>query len=372
MPPTNRPFASTQPQAAATKARLWPATPDSYADSYADHGVNKPITPDHIFKVAYAFRQAKALLAAVELGVFTALADGPMEYERLRNRIGLHERGARDFLDSLVALGLLYRQEDGRYRNSAEADIYLTRGSPNYVGGLLDHLNTREYPHWMFLTRALQTGSHFGDPSKGPCGGVYECQGAEPFAQAMGGGTPAIARALATRFPWRDYNTLIDIGSSEGCLPVQIAQLHWHITGGGFDLPAIGPIFNAYVNNHGLSQRLRFYPGDFRVDPLPSVNVLVMGHILHNWDLPTKKMLLAKAYAALPAGGALIVYDRLTDDDRKASTAGLLGSLNMLVMTDGCFDYSAAECFGWMRQAGFQRTWAERLTADESMVVGTK
>jgi hypothetical protein len=369
MPPTDRPFASTQPQASASKALPWPATPDSLTD----HEVNKPITPDHIFKVAYAFREAKALLTAVELGVFTALADGPMEYERLRNRIGLHERGARDFLDSLVALGLLYRQEDGRYRNSAEADIYLTRGSPNYVGGLLDHLNTREYPHWMFLTRALQTGyPHFGDHSKGPYGGVYAYQGAETFAQAMGGGTLAIARALATRFPWRDYNTLVDIGSSEGCLPVQIAQFHWHITGGGFDLPAIGPIFNAYVNNHGLSQRLQFYPGDFRVDPLPSVNVLVMGHILHNWDLPTKKMLLAKAYAALPAGGALIVYDRLIDDDRKASTAGLLGSLNMLVMTDGGFDYSAAECFGWMREAGFQRTWAERLTADESMVVGMK
>jgi hypothetical protein len=368
MPPTDRPFASTQPQAAASKAQLWSATPDSYTD----HQVNKPVTPDHIFKVAYAFREAKALLTAVELGVFTALADGPMEYERLRNWIGLHERGARDFLDSLVALGLLYRQEDGRYRNSAEADIYLTRSSPNYIGGLLDHLNTREYPHWMFLTRALQTGNpQFGDPSKGPYGGGYPYQGgAETFA-AMGG-TLAIARALATRFPWRDCDTLVDIGSSEGCLPVQIAQFHWHITGGGFDRPSIGPIFNAYVNNHGLSQRLRFYPGDFCADPLPSANVLVMGHILHNWDLPTKKMLLAKAYAALPAGGALIVYDRLIEDDQKASTAGLLGSLNMLMMADGGFDYSAAECFGWMREAGFQRTRAERLTADESMVVGRK
>jgi hypothetical protein len=370
MPPMDRLFAITQPQAASSKAPLWPATPDSYTDD----DVNKPITPDHIFKVAYAFREAKALLTAVELGVFTALADGPMEYDRLRNRIGLHERGARDFLDSLVALGLLYRQEDGCYRNSAEADIYLTRGSPNYVGGQLDHLNTREYPHWMFLTRALQTGNPlYGDPTKGAYGALYACQGdAETFAQAMGGGTLAIARALATRFPWRDYNTLVDIGSSEGCLPVQIAQFHWHITGGGFDLPAIGPIFNAYVNNHGLSQRLRFYPGDFRVDALPGADVLVMGRILHNWDQPTKKMLLVKAFEALPAGGALIIYDRLIDDDRKASTAGLLGSLNMLVMTDGGFDYSAAECFGWMREAGFHRTWAERLTADQSMVVGMK
>jgi hypothetical protein len=336
--------------------------------------VNKPITPDHIFRIAYAFRESKALFAAVELGVFTALADGPIEYERLRNRIGLHERSARDFLDSLVSLGLLYRQDDGCYRNSPEADIYLSRGSPNYVGGLVDHLNVREYPHWMFLTRALQSGNpQFGDPSKRPCGALCGCQAdAETLAQTMSGGAVALARALATRFPWRDYNTLIDIGSSEGCLPVQIAQFHWHITGGGFDLPPLGPAFNAYVNNHGLSLRLRFHPGDFLTDPLPGADVLVMGGVLHNWDMPTKKMLLAKAYAALPPGGALIICERLRDDDRRHSTAGLLGSLNMLVMTDAGFDYSAAECFGWMREAGFKLTRAEQLTADHSMVVGEK
>jgi hypothetical protein len=336
--------------------------------------VNKPITPDHIFKVAYAFRESKALLTAVELGVFTALAEGPLAYDRLRNRIGLHERGARDFLDSLVALGLLHRQDDGCYCNTPEAGIYLSRTSPNYVGGLLDHLNTREYPHWMFLTRALQSGiPQFGDSAQGPYGALYACQGdAEAFSQAMTGGTLALARALATRFPWRDYNTLVDIGAAEGCLPVQIAQFHWHITGGGFDLPPVGPIFNAYVNNHGLSQRLQFYPGDFLVDPLPSADVLVMGRVLHNWDLPTKKMLLAKAYAALPPGGALIVYERLIDGDRKRCTAGLLGSLNMLVMTDGGFDYSAAQCFDWMREAGFAHTRAEQLTADQSMIVGLK
>jgi hypothetical protein len=359
-----------QSAAPAADAPRWPPR----HDQYTDHPVNKPITPDHIFKIAYAFREAKALFSAVELGVFTALADGPMDYDSLRNRTGLHERSARDFLDSLVALGLLYRQEDGRYRNTPEADIYLSRRSASYVGGLIDHLNAREYPYWMFLTRSLQTGNpQFADRSQGHYGALYaDAADTETFAQAMSGGTLAVARALATRFPWRDYNTLIDIGSAEGCLPVQIAQYHWHISGGGFDLPPIGPIFNAYVNNHGLSQRLRFYPGDFMVNALPCADVLVMGRVLHNWDLPTKKMLLAKAYAALPPGGALIVYERLIDDDRKESKAGLLGSLNMLVMTDGGFDYSAAECFGWMKESGFERVWSEPLTADQSMVVGIK
>jgi hypothetical protein len=359
-----------QPGTPAADAPRWPLRHDQHTDD----DVNKPITPEHIFKIAYAFREAKTLFSAVELGVFTALADGPMEYDSLRNRTGLHERGAHDFLDSLVALGLLYRQEDGRYRNTPEADIYLSRCSASYVGGQIDHLNMREYPYWMFLTRALQTGHpQFADRPQGNHGALCSNPAeTETFAQTISRCTLAVARALATRFPWKDYNTVVDIGSAEGCLPVQIAQFHWHISGGGFDLAPVGPIFNAYVNNHGLSQRLRFYPGDFLVNPLPAADVLVMGRILHNWELPTKKMLLAKAYAALPPGGALIVYERLVDDDRKESKAGLLGSLNTLVMTENGFDYSASECFGWMKETGFERVWAEPLTADQSMVVGVK
>jgi O-methyltransferase domain/Dimerisation domain len=336
-----------------------------------DGEVNKPIAYDRIFKIAHAFRESQALFSAVELGVFTALADGPMDYERLRNRIGLHERGAHDFLGSLVALDLLCRQEDGCYRNTPEADTYLSRHSASYVGGLIDHLSACEYPNWMLLSRALQTGyAPFGDRASGPL--HPNAADAETFAPATTGGTMAVARALATRFPWRDYSTLIDIGSAEGCIPVQIAQFHWHISGGGFDLPPVGPAFNAYVDNHGLSQRLRFYPGDFLVNEFPCADVLVLGRVLHNWDLPTKKMLLTKAYAALPPGGALVVFERLTDGGRAESSAGLLGNLNLLVMTDGGFDYSAAECFGWMKEIGFGRTWTEPLTADQSMVVGIK
>ena len=332
------------------------------------------VTPDRIFKIAYAFREAKALLSAVEVGVFTALADGPLEYDRLRNRIGLHERGARDFFDALVALGLLAREEDGRYRNAPGSDLYLSRNSADYVGGLLDHLNTREYPYWNLLTPALQTGNpQFGDKVNGHYGALYAHEAdVESFARAMSASTLDVAKALAGRFPWRDYNTLIDIGSAEGCLPVQIAQSHAHISGGGFDLPPIGHLFDAYVSSHRLSQRLRFYPGDFLVDPLPPADVLVFGRVLHNWDLSIKKMLLRKAYAALPRGGAVIVYERLIDDDRKVSTPGLLDSLNMLVMTEGGFDYSASDCFGWMQEAGFDHTRAEPLAADQSMVIGVK
>jgi hypothetical protein len=101
-------------------------------------------------------------------------------------------------------------------------------------------------------------------------------------------------------------------------------------------------------------------------------DVLVMGHILHDWDLAEKRMLLRKAYEALPEGGALIVYDAIIDDERKQNAFGLLMSLNMLIETPGGFDYTGADCVGWMREAGFHGARVEHLLGPDSMVIGFK
>ena len=117
---------------------------------------------------------------------------------------------------------------------------------------------------------------------------------------------------------------------------------------------------------------MKFHPGDFFQDPFPAADVVVLGRILHNWDLPTKTMLLAKAYAALPEGGAAIVYERFIDDERRTGAAAMLMSLNMLIMTTGGFDFTAADCIGWMREAGFRDLRVEPLVGDQAMVVGIK
>ena len=165
---------------------------------------------------------------------------------------------------------------------------------------------------------------------------------------------------------------MLDVGTAQGCLPVQIAQAHPHITGGGFDLPAMQPLFESYVRDHGLDHRLRFHAGDFMREPLPSADVLVFGRVLHNWNLGTKKALLKKAHEALPAGGAVIVFERLIDDERKLGVGGLLASLHMLIMTEGGFDFSAMECISWMLEAGFRAPTVTPLTSTHSIVAGIK
>ncbi len=97
-----------------------------------------------------------------------------------------------------------------------------------------------------------------------------------------------------------------------------------------------------------------------------------MGHILHDWGLDTKEMLIRKAYESLEEGGALIVYEAIIDDDRRQNAFGLLMSLNMLIETGDGFDYTGADCTGWMKKAGFRETRVEHLVGPDSMVVGIK
>lgn len=108
------------------------------------------------------------------------------------------------------------------------------------------------------------------------------------------------------------------------------------------------------------------------LNTLPGSDVLVMGHILHDWDLLTKKKLLAKAFDTLPQGGALLVYEALIDDERRENSFGLLMSLNMLIETPGGFDYTGADCQKWMRDDGFSQTRVEHLAGPDSMVIGIK
>ncbi len=337
--------------------------------------MNAQPTPERIMALGNAYWGSRALLSAAELGLFTELSKEPLDAEALRARLVLHPRGARDFFDSLVALGLLER-EDGLYRNTPEADLFLDRAKPTYLGGILEMASTRLFHYWAGLTDALRTGRPQNDDASGD-EDLFAQTYRDParlreFLRGMTGRSLPSARLIAEKFPWRRYHTLVDVGCALGAVPVQVALAQPHITGGGFDLPAVGPLFDEYVASFGLRDRLRFYPGDFFRDPLPLADVLVMGRILHDWDLDQKKLLLGKAHVALPEGGALIVYETIIDDERRTNTLGLLMSLNMLVYTPDGFDYTGADCQGWMREVGFKESYVEPLAWADSMVVGIK
>ena len=336
--------------------------------------MNRP-SPDHIMQVGTGFWASKTLLSAVEMELFTELAKHPGNLETLQGRLGLHARSSRDFLDALVALKFLERRED-TYYNTPSTDFFLDKRKPSYIGGMLEMANHRLYPFWGHLTAALRTGlpqNEVKDEGLDPFAALY----ADParlrgFLQAMTGVSHGGNMAIARQFPWNNYRSAVDVGTAQGDLITQVALANPHIEGTGFDLPQVGPVFEDYVDVNGLSGRVKFSQGSFFDDPLPKADVVMMGHILHDWDLEVKRMLVRKAWEALPEGGAYIVYEAIIDDDRSTNSFGLLMSLNMLIETTGGFDYTGADCAEWMKEAGFRETRVEHLVGPNSMVIGIK
>lgn len=329
---------------------------------------------DRIVQVGMGFWASKTLLSAVELGVFTALGSRPMKGEKLRHHLGLHPRSFRDFFDALVALGFIEREGD-TYRNTPETALYLDRNSPSYVGGILEMCNARLYGFWGNLTEALRTGQPQNECRTG--GNLFDELKEDPeklreFMQGMTGMSMAAAHAIAAVFPWKVYRTFADVGTAQGGMPVQIAKAHPHLRGIGFDMPVVQPIFEEYVASFGLADRLAFRAGDLWTDPFPGADVLLLGHILHDWSLEQKRTIIAKAYDALPTGGSLVIYEALIDDERRQNAFGLLMSLNMLIETPEGFDFTGADCCKWLKEAGFRETRVTHLVGPDSMVVGVK
>lgn len=161
---------------------------------------------------------------------------------------------------------------------------------------------------------------------------------------------------LADKFNFSKYHTVADIGGALGAFAVEVAKKHKDIKVYTCDLEPVKEWAQEYVDEHNLGDRVEVKVLDFNKDEFPKVDVITMGNILHDWDLEIKKMLLTKAYEALPEGGAFIAIENVIDEDRRVRTDGFLMSLNMLVETPGGFDYSEGDFKEWVKEIGFKST----------------
>jgi len=329
--------------------------------------------PADIKRLGNGFCHAKLLLTAGELGLFASLASvGPCTAPEIQERLGLHPRGCRDFLNALVLLGLLTREGD-RYGNSAVTTAHLVPGVATYMGGFLDRSNRVLYPAWASLGDALRTGLPQVPAAHSDAFGRMLEDPAQlgQYLGMMDSVNGLLAPELASAFDWTGHQLLVDVGGARGNLAAQLIIAHPHLSAWVFDLPVMEAPLRDHVRPLVSPGRIRFRGGDFFSDPLPEGDVLILGHVLHNWSPAERQLLVKKAFAATRPGGALLVYDAMLEDD-PADLARVLVSLNMLLVTAGGSEYPVSECRGWLADAGFEAISDCALGPADTLVIGRK
>ncbi|MCE7982486.1 MAG: methyltransferase [Caldilinea sp. CFX5] len=341
--------------------------------------MNNHLDPSYIMQTATAFWASKVLLTAVELDLFTKLGEEQYTAAQLGKTLGLHPRGTYDFFDALVALKFLERAGDGpegRYQNTPQTAAFLNKRSPAYIGGLPAMFNARLFGFWNDLGAALKTGQAQSE-TKRTGKSIFEELYANPvslrqFLDAMTGIQAANFTLLAEKFDFTPFQTVCDAGGGLALLSRIVGTRYPHLTFTSFDLPPVAPLAQEQINVAGMEGRITVVAGDFFQDELPQADVVTMGNILHDWNLAKKKILIRKAYAALPPGGALIAIENVIDDARRENAFGLLMSLNMLIEFGDAFDYTGADFREWCREAGFTHFEIIALAGPTSAAIAYK
>ncbi|MGH3694689.1 MAG: methyltransferase [Pseudonocardiaceae bacterium] len=322
-------------------------------------------TPDAIIRLGVAFCEAKALLTAVDLDLFSTLHSSPATEEEIRQRLALHGRGLSDLLHILVALGLLEKDGD-RFRNTTGADRYLVRGQQGYLGAFLWGANQNIYPAWGKLTTALRTGKpQHGDNFLDM---INDPRQLGHFVAMMDAINQFIGPELIKAVDWSGHASVLDVGGCRGNIVGQIVKAHPGLTGHVFDLPQMEPLFSEHIADMGLTGAVRFHGGDFFRDPLPKADLVILGHVLHDWNREQRAFLFRKAREAVNPGGTLLVYDPMLDD-KPGHFRNLLISLTMLLVTDGGSEYPVSEVYEYASAAGVSSVTDQPLGAWEDTLV---
>ncbi|MEO8582176.1 MAG: methyltransferase [Flavitalea sp.] len=338
-------------------------------------------SPSGIMQIGTGFWASKILLSAIKFQLFTKLAaKKKMSGQEIKKTLDLKcsDRHLYDFLDVLMVFKFLDREgllETATYSNSLDADTFLDKNKPTYIGGILEMMNNRLYSFWGSLEEGLLTGLPQNEVKKGEdfFGLIYQDPNKlKEFANAMSGIQMGNFMALAQKFDFSKYKSSVDIGGSAGLLSIMIAKHQPHMNCITFDLPPIEPIATETIEKFQLSNRVKVQGGDFFTDAFPKADMVTMGNILHDWDEEKKMALMKKAYDALPAGGAFIAIEGIIDDARKENVFGMMMSLNMLIETGTGFDYTFSDFNKWAKTIGFTSTSLLPLAGPSSAAIAYK
>jgi acetylserotonin N-methyltransferase len=294
--------------------------------------------PAPILELIDAFRRSKTMFTAVNMGIF----DGERPEGAAMDRL----------LDACVGLGLLAKHGD-QYVNTPMADEYLARSSPRTLSGYIRYSNDMLYRLWEHLEDAVVDGTNRWAQTLGTEGALFTHFFRTPEAQrdflmGMHGFGMISSPTVIGAFDLSAFRSFVDLGGATGHLALAARDRYPNMDATLFDLPSVIETAREHVGD-----RVSLVAGDFFADPLPPGDLYAVGRILHDWTEAKIVALLAKIHAALPAGGGLLIAEKLLKEDRSGPVATHMQSLNMLVCTEGR-ERTLTEYTTLLRGAGFR------------------
>lgn len=316
--------------------------------------------PAVVLDLIEGFRRSKVLFAGVSLGLFDVLESGPATLAMLAERLSANGDSLERLLDACVGLQLLTKStadDPAIYSNTPAAAAYLCGTSPRRLTGYINYSNEFLWPLWGRLEDAVREGTHRWPQVYGWDGPIFnnffkDETAKREFLLGMHGYGLISSPQAVQAFDLSRFKCLVDLGGATGHLAVAACQRYPQLSAVVFDLPAAVPLAREMIEGTGVAGRVQVVGGDFFTDALPAGDVYALGRILHDWTEEKIVRLLARIFAALPSGGALLIAEKVLLDDKTGPRWAQLQSLNMLVCTEGK-ERSAAEYERLLAQAGF-------------------
>jgi len=331
--------------------------------------------PAPVLDLIQAFRTSKTMFASVSLRIFDRLDNGGAEAKTLAQELGANADAIECLLNSCVALGLIEKR-GAVYSNLPVARTYLTRSSPNTLAGYILYSDQALYPLWGNLEAAICEGTNRWQQTFGGGAAIFDHffrteEARRDFLSGMNGFGQLSSPAVVAAFDLRRFQRLVDLGGGTGHLALAACAHYPQLQGAVFDLPAAISTAREYIECSPHGSRVALIAGDFFSDPLPEADLFALGRILHDWEEEKVRTLLRKIWQCLPVGGALLIAEKLLDDDKTGPLLALMQSLNMLVCTEGK-ERTLAEYTALLRQAGFTQVEGRVTAAPLDAILAVK
>ncbi len=331
--------------------------------------------PAVVLDLIEGFRRSKVMFAAVSLGIFDALEGQPRTSAYLAAELNLHPGALARLLDAAVGLKLLDRQGED-YVNTPVASAFLCKQSPIPMTGYINYSNMALWKLWGNLEGAIREGSHrwketFGWDAPIFSNFFHSDEEKREFLMGMHGFGLISSPRIVASFDLGRFRRLVDLGGATGHLAIAACRHYPNLRAAVFDLPAAVPLAREIVGASPVADRIEVIAGDFFADELPEADLYALGRILHDWSEEKCVALLTRIIDRLPAGGGLLVAEKLVDEDRRGPTWAHMQDVNMLLCTEGR-ERTLSEYEEMLRRVGFAEVRGAHTGAPTDAVLAIK